>query len=45
MKRNGDYGVVHERGSIDRVETCGVVQEILEGGKLAFQKRREVYRH
>jgi len=45
MKRNGDCGTVHERGSIDRSETCAVVQDILEGGSLAFQKRREVYGH
>jgi hypothetical protein len=45
MKRSGDRGMVYERGSIDRAETCSVVQEILEGGRLAFERRREIYGH
>jgi ABC-type cobalamin/Fe3+-siderophores transport system ATPase subunit len=45
LKRTGEKGVVYERGSIDRKETSGVVQEILEGGPLAFQRRKEIYHH
>lgn len=43
MKRNGDGGVVGERGSIDRPETKQAVQQVLEGGELAFRRRKEIY--
>jgi ABC-type phosphate transport system ATPase subunit len=43
MKRSGDAGVILERGSIDRPETKKAVQEILEGGELAFQRRSAIY--
>jgi ABC-type cobalamin/Fe3+-siderophores transport system ATPase subunit len=43
MKRAGDKGSVDRRGSIDRPETKKAVQEILEGGELAFKRRKEIY--
>jgi predicted metal-dependent phosphoesterase TrpH len=43
LKRTGDKGAVYERGSIDRTETSAVVQEILEGGSLAFLRRKDIY--
>jgi ABC-type branched-subunit amino acid transport system ATPase component len=43
MKRNGDNGQIFDRGSVDRVETKQAVQEILEGGELAFRRRKEIY--
>jgi hypothetical protein len=45
MKRSGDSGRVDERGSVDRPETKKAVQEILEGGELAFKRRKEIYGH
>jgi hypothetical protein len=45
MKRNGDKGMVTDRGSIDRGETKKAVQGILEGGELAFCPRKEIYGH
>ena len=45
MKRSGDTGVILDRGSIDRQETKKAVQEILEGGELAFRRRKEIYGH
>lgn len=43
MKRNGDKGEGFDRGSIDRAETRIAVQNILEGGELAFRRRKEIY--
>lgn len=43
MRRTGDQGAASSRGSIDKAETKQAVQSILEGGKLAFQRRREIY--
>lgn len=43
MKRSGDNGVVFDRGSVDRGETRTAVQDILEGGELAFRRRMEIY--
>jgi ABC-type lipoprotein export system ATPase subunit len=43
MKRNGDKGEGFDRGSIDRSETRVAVQNILEGGELAFRRRKEIY--
>jgi ABC-type cobalamin/Fe3+-siderophores transport system ATPase subunit len=45
MKRAGDKGTVVGRGSIDRNETKKGVQEILEGGELAFRRRHAIYGH
>ena len=45
MKRSGDKGTVTDRGSIDRGETKKAVQRILEGGELAFRRRKEIYGH
>lgn len=45
MKRIGEKGVVIGRGSIDRGDTKKAVQEILEGGELAFRRRQEIYGH
>jgi hypothetical protein len=43
MRRNGDNGEAFDRGAIDRAETRAAVQDILEGGALAFRKRQELY--
>lgn len=43
MQRSGDTGRVSDRGSVDRTETKKAVQDILEGGELAFRKRKEIY--
>jgi hypothetical protein len=43
MCRNGDHGETFNRGAIDRAETRQAVQDILEGGTLAFKKRQEIY--
>jgi type I restriction enzyme, R subunit len=43
MKRNGDKGEGFDRGSIDRNETRVAIQNILEGGELAFRRRKEIY--
>jgi hypothetical protein len=45
MQRSGDTGRVFDRGSVDRPETAKAVQDILEGGELAFRRRREIYGH
>src|SRR3984957_6686187 len=45
MKRSGERGAVTGRGSMDRCENKKAVQEILEGGELAFRRRREIYGH
>jgi hypothetical protein len=45
MKRSGDNGAVFERGSVDRQETKKAAQDILEGGELAFRRRKEIYGH
>jgi hypothetical protein len=43
MKRVGDGGEVYDSGSIDKAETKKAALNILEGGELAFQRRREIY--
>jgi hypothetical protein len=43
MKRTGTTGEVFARGSIDKTETSTAVQNVLEGGQLAFRKRKEIY--
>ena len=43
MKRSGDSGNVFDRGSVDRAETRKAAQDILEGGELAFRRRKEIY--
>ncbi len=43
MKRSGDNGAVFDRGSVDRADTRKAVQDILEGGELAFRRRKEIY--
>jgi hypothetical protein len=45
MRRSGDGGTAFDRGSIDRSETKKAVLDILEGGDLAFRRRREIYGH
>jgi hypothetical protein len=45
MKRQENIGVVFDRGSIDRDVTSVAVQNILEGGELAFRRRKEIYGH
>jgi ABC-type cobalamin/Fe3+-siderophores transport system ATPase subunit len=43
LKMSDNKGQVLERGSIDRLETRKTVQDILEGGELAFRRRKEIY--
>ena len=43
MRRNGDKGEAFDRGAIDRAQTRLAVQNILEGGELAFRRRKEIY--
>lgn len=45
MRRTGDKGVAFDRGSIDKAETKKAVLNILEGGDIAFRRRREIYGH
>lgn len=45
MRREGEVGSIHQEGSIDRRETSRVAQDVLEGGPLAFMKRKEIYGH
>ncbi len=43
MKRVSGAGTVVHRGSIDASETRREVQDILEGGEMAFRRRKEIY--
>jgi wobble nucleotide-excising tRNase len=43
MKRDGDCGEVFDFGSVDKTETKKAALNILEGGEIAFQRRREIY--
>jgi ABC-type lipoprotein export system ATPase subunit len=43
LRRDGEKGRVWHCGSIDRVETKQAVQQMLEGGDLAFKKRMSMY--
>ena len=43
MKRNGDCGEIFDFGSVDKAETKMAALNILEGGEIAFQRRREIY--
>jgi energy-coupling factor transporter ATP-binding protein EcfA2 len=43
MRRKGDSGDAFDWGGIDKADTRKAVQEILEGGPLAFRKRKELY--
>ncbi len=43
MSRKNDKGTVGDRGSIDRGETRDEVIRILEGGDVAFKRRKEIY--
>lgn len=45
MRQSDNKGHIYERGSIDRGDTCRVVQDILEGGVIAFRQRKEIYGH
>jgi ABC-type lipoprotein export system ATPase subunit/histidinol phosphatase-like PHP family hydrolase len=44
LKSNGVKSQVFERGSIDRTATIDQCCEILEGGRQAFARRRDIYR-
>ncbi|KAA9404621.1 PHP domain-containing protein [Haloarcula hispanica] len=44
MRSNGRAGFYRDCGSIDDEAIKSLAQEILEGGELAFQRRREMYR-
>ncbi len=43
MRRKADNGEAYDRGGIDKADTRRAAQEILEGGPLAFRKRKELY--
>lgn len=45
MRRDGDGGTAFDRGSIDKTETKKSVLNILEGGDIAFRRRKEIYGH
>lgn len=45
LRRDGDCGKAFDRGSIDSAATKVCVQNILEGGAEAFQRRRHIYGH
>lgn len=45
MRRASDNGQIYDRGSIDKHDTRMAVQDVLEGGELAFMKRKEIYGH
>lgn len=45
MQRKGEGGGAFDRGSIDQTETKKVVLKILEGGRIAFERRKEIYGH
>lgn len=45
MRRENECGRVFERGSIDAEATKTCVQNILEGGQEAFNRRRQIYGH
>jgi hypothetical protein len=45
MKRSGEGGCAFDFGSIDKAQTRQAAVDILEGGDLAFQRRREIYGH
>jgi ABC-type cobalamin/Fe3+-siderophores transport system ATPase subunit len=43
MFRNGENGQIKNSGSIDNVITKQTVQNVLEGGEIAFKKRMDIY--
>lgn len=43
MRRDGDGGEAFDRGSIDKTATKEAVVKILEGGDVAFRRRKEIY--
>ena len=43
MRREGDGGTAFDRGSIDKAETKRAILNILEGGDVAFRRRKEIY--
>ena len=43
LKRAGETGQVSNSGSIDKLETKRAVQQILEGGDVAFTRRMTIY--
>jgi hypothetical protein len=45
MHRENDCGKAKDRGSIDAGATKACVIGILEGGKDAFMRRKEMYNH
>lgn len=45
MRRSGDGGISLDAGSVDKAETKRAAQMILEGGELAFLRRKEIYGH
>jgi len=42
MKWNGDCGEMFDCGSIDKAGTKEAALNILEGGEIAYQRRREI---
>lgn len=45
MKRVDDRGKAFDSGSIDKAETKQTALNILEGGDVAFRRRKEIYGH
>ena len=43
MKRSADKGQAFDRGAIDKAATKTAVKDILEGGEVAFLRRRAIY--
>jgi ABC-type cobalamin/Fe3+-siderophores transport system ATPase subunit len=45
MRRSEDKGRAFDRGSVDKGESKEAALNILEGGDVAFRRRREMYGH
>jgi hypothetical protein len=45
MIRENDYGKTKDRGAIDKAATKQCVLDIVEGGSVAFLRRKEMYNH
>lgn len=45
MRRDGEGGTAFDRGAIDKTNTKEAALRILEGGEVAFLRRKEIYGH
>jgi hypothetical protein len=43
MRRSSENGTVFDSGAIDAADTRKAVQQVLEGGEAAFQRRKTIY--